>query len=310
MLDHYVWGDVHRISPEAPVPVVHATRDSWAAGGAANVALNLANLGVKTSLLGYLADDDAGCRLQQILLDYGVALSRPLVHSATPSIIKTRVMARGQQLCRIDREAPPDAYAPDHAPDFLEALNQALAGCDAVVISDYAKGLVSQGIVDHVLREGGNRSCLIAIDPKPASHLNFHGVGVLTPNRGEALELAGLKPLHPDEPYPIDLVCRRIYETHAPVLLVITLGADGMALSTNGVVIEHIPTVAREVFDVSGAGDTVIATLVAALAAGSAPGIAARLANHAAGCVVAHMGTVPIARSELCQALERESGEV
>jgi D-beta-D-heptose 7-phosphate kinase/D-beta-D-heptose 1-phosphate adenosyltransferase len=304
MLDHYIWGDAHRISPEAPVPVVHVSRDTWAAGGAANVAINLANLGVQTSLLGYLADDDAGRRLQEILLDHQVTLTRPLsTQSATPSIIKTRVMARGQQLCRIDREAPPANYRADHDREFLDLLARAVPDADAVIISDYAKGLIHQETVNRVLKESAKTSCLVAIDPKPASLLNFRGVGVLTPNRSEALELAGLKMFHPDDPYPLDLVCRRIHETHAPALLVITLGADGMAVSSNGVVIERIPTVAREVFDVSGAGDTVIATLTAALATGLCPSDAARFANLAAGCVVARMGTVPITRESILAAI-------
>lgn len=304
MLDHYIWGDVHRISPEAPVPVVHASRDSWAAGGAANVALNLANLGVQTTVIGHLADDDAGHRLHQILLDHGVAAPRKPVSSPAPTIIKTRVMARGQQLCRIDREAPTHAYMVSQGRDFSGILSESLATADAVILSDYAKGMIHQEIVDLVLAEREKTRCLVAIDPKPSRHLRLRNAGLLTPNRAEALELAGITGVHPDEEYPLDLICRKIHEIYAPELLVITLGAEGMAVCRDGCVQERIPTQAREVFDVSGAGDTVIAALTAALASGATPGNAARIANFAAGCVVAHMGTAPVDRNELTTTLE------
>jgi len=300
MLDHYIWGDVHRISPEAPVPVIHAARDTWTAGGAANVALNLANLGVQTSVLGHLADDEAGHRLAGILADRQVQLIRPPVPGGTATIIKTRVLARSQQLCRIDREGAREAYRLDHTAEFPAQLQQALAGTHAVILSDYAKGVVTQPLVDSLLSAAAvTPGLLVAVDPKPSRRLVIPRAGLLTPNRSEALELAGLPEPHPDEAYPLEEVCRRIFAAYDPQLLVITLGADGMAICRTGQVMERLPTEAREVFDVSGAGDTVIATLTAALAAGSDPSSAARLANAAAGTVVAHMGTVPVQREEL-----------
>ncbi|MEO8614625.1 MAG: bifunctional ADP-heptose synthase [Luteolibacter sp.] len=310
MLDHYIWGDVHRISPEAPVPVVHASRDTWAAGGAANVALNLANLGVQTTVIGHLGDDDAGKRLYQILLEHQVAAPRKPMATPAPTIIKTRVMARGQQLCRIDREASSHSYQMTQDGDFPQTLTQALATADAVILSDYAKGMINQQIMDQVLAERAETKRLVAIDPKPSRRLSFRNSGLLTPNRAEALELAGITGIHPDEPYPLDLVCRRIHEIYTPELLVITLGAEGMAVCQNGCVQELIPTHAREVFDVSGAGDTVIAALTAALAAGAAPVDAARLANIAAGCVVAHMGTVPVQLDEVLREIARPPTEI
>jgi rfaE bifunctional protein kinase chain/domain len=306
MLDHYIWGDVHRISPEAPVPVVHVSRDSWAAGGAANVALNLANLGARTTVIGHLADDDAGHRLHQILLDHGVAAPRKPLVSPAPTIIKTRVLARGQQLCRIDRESSADLYRLSQEWDFSGILAEALDSADAVILSDYAKGTIHQEIVDQVLEERAKTRRLVAVDPKPSRRLNISKCGLLTPNRNEALELAGITGIHPDEAYPLDLVCRGIHETYAPDLLVITLGAEGMAVCQNGCVQERIPTHAREVFDVSGAGDTVIAALTLALASGAAPVDAARIANLAAGCVVAHMGTVPVQLDEVIRAIRRQ----
>lgn len=281
------------------MPVVHTSRDSWTAGGAANVALNLANLGIQTTVIGHLADDDAGHRLHGILLDHGITTPRKPVTSQAPTIIKTRVMARGQQLCRIDREASTQAYQISQGHDFSEILFESLATADAVILSDYAKGMIHQEIVDHVIAEREKTRRLVAIDPKPSRHLRFRNVGLFTPNRTEALQLAGITGVHPDEEYPLKLICRKIHEIYAPELLVITLGAEGMAVCRDGCVQELIPTQAREVFDVSGAGDTVIAALTAALASGATPGNAARVANFAAGCVVAHMGTVPVDRAEL-----------
>ena len=300
MLDHYIWGDVHRISPEAPVPVIHAARDTWTAGGAANVALNLANLGVQTSVLGHLADDEAGHRLAGILAERKVHLIRPPVPGGTATIIKTRVLARSQQLCRIDREGAREAYRLDDTPGFAAQLEQALTGTHAVILSDYAKGVVTQPLVDRLLAAATSTpGLLIAVDPKPSRRLLLPRAGLLTPNRSEALELAGLPEPHPGEAYPLEEVCCRIHEAYHPHLLVITLGAGGMAICREGQVTERLPTEAREVFDVSGAGDTVIATLTAALAAGSDDSSAARLANAAAGTVVAHMGTVPVQYAEL-----------
>ena len=299
MLDHYLWGDIHRISPEAPVPIVNVVRDTYTAGGAANVALNLINLGVHTSLIGHIVPDEAGQRLSSILSDSGVELIDLNCNSDTPTIVKTRVIVQSQQLCRIDREIFRDKYILDNIPNFYSVLEDILVNVDAVIVSDYAKGVITQSLVDFILNKAANGSnFLVAIDPKPAHKLSFAGAGLLTPNRQEALELAGLKINH-DEKYPLEDVCSQIYKMYAPHLLVITLGAEGMAICKNGKVETHLPTEAQEVFDVTGAGDTVIATLSAALAAGMNVYQSAWLANGAAGCVVAHMGTVPVKIEEL-----------
>jgi rfaE bifunctional protein kinase chain/domain len=291
MLDHYIWGDVHRISPEAPVPVVHAARDSETAGGAANVALNLAALGAKTSVVGVLGDDAHGETLRAILSAAGIDTTGCRTSDGAPTIVKTRVIARNQQLCRIDREAPRANYAIDVLPGSLDDLAIAIAGADAVIFSDYAKGAITQPLLDALLPVAGKHATLVAIDPKPSRKLDFRGIQLITPNRHEALELAGLPEAAPGEAYPLAETARRIHQTHAPENLIITLGADGMAICRNGEVESVLPTRAREVFDVSGAGDTVIATLTAALAAGADASSAAHLANLAAGDVVSKMGT-------------------
>ncbi|SEP40133.1 bifunctional heptose 7-phosphate kinase/heptose 1-phosphate adenyltransferase [Mucilaginibacter sp. OK283] len=300
MLDHYIWGNVHRISPEAPVPVVQVNKDTYTAGGAANVAINLSNLGVKTKIMGHCTMDEAGKKLLGILSGKGVKYLPPELLFQAPTIVKTRVIVHSQQLCRIDREDTRECYTIDSAPGFENMLRQALSDVDAVIVSDYAKGVISQSLLDSILKIARDLpDLLVALDPKPARRLSFRGVGLLTPNRAEALALAELPEPAPEEKYPIEKICRRIHDIYNPEILIVTLGADGMAISHRGEVVEHLPTVARQVFDVSGAGDTVIATLTAALASGANAAEAARFANAAAGCVVAHVGTAPIDYQEL-----------
>lgn len=303
MLDHYIWGDVHRISPEAPVPVVHAVRDTHVAGGAANVALNLASLGVTASVIGVLGDDDHGGMLRAILSEAGIDISGCLSGEGITTIVKTRVIARNQQLCRIDREAVRSAYAIDSRCGASIAITEAIAHADAVIFSDYAKGVITQPLLDFALPAAVRHGTLVAIDPKPSRKLSFVGVHLITPNRHEALELAGLAEPAPGETYPLAEVARRIHATHAPAHLVVTLGADGMAVCRDGRVAETLPTKAREVFDVSGAGDTVIATLTAAIAAGAPPLDAAAFANLAAGIVVSKVGTAVVTPDEIRQAV-------
>lgn len=295
MLDHYIWGDVHRISPEAPVPVVHAARESHTAGGAANVALNLASLGIPVRLAGALGRDAAGEKLLALLGGAGIDTTLCLSQPQRPTIVKTRVIARTQQLCRIDHEAASSAYSLECSAGLLDAIGQS----DAVIISDYAKGVISQPLLDTLLVHAGRHGKILALDPKPSRKLAFRGASLITPNRHEALELAGLPEPGPGEPYPLDQVCRGIQERHSPELLIITLGADGMAICRGGKVEQTLPTRAREVFDVSGAGDTVIATLTAALAAGAAAPDAAKLANLAAGVVVSRIGTATVTPEDL-----------
>lgn len=298
MLDHYLWGEVSRISPEAPVPIVQVARESDTAGGAANVALNLAALGVKTELIGCLGADQPGGRLQAILAAKAVDTARCVVRASVDTIVKTRVIARNQQLCRLDREGTRTGYAilPDAA--LAALLEEAVIAADAVIVSDYAKGVVTQELLDLLLALGRKHGRLIAVDPKPQRPLAWRGAGVLTPNRAEALELAGC-PGPAGEGVTLDEIVARIAERHAPELLVITLGAQGMAVCRGGKVQQVMPTRAREVFDVSGAGDTVIATLVAALAAGADALVAAELANVAAGIVISKLGTATVTPEEL-----------
>ena len=297
MLDHYLWGDATRISPEAPVPVVKTERDTFTAGGAANVAANLRALGAAVELVGTTGDDENGRRLAAILASSGIAFDPALAAPSRPTILKMRVMCRNQQLCRIDREAPPAAYALPEA-WLADALPAKVAAADAVLISDYAKGVATPDLIRRVqaLAAGAKP---VSLDPKPRPGLVFSGLDIITPNRAEAFALAGLQPTPASEPFPAEALCRALHERHATRLLVITLGEGGMLLSSGGTPLARIPTAARAVFDVSGAGDTVNAVLTSAIAAGAAPETAAALANQAAGVVVEKLGTATATPAEI-----------
>lgn len=295
MLDRYVWGDATRISPEAPVPVIDVDRETWTAGGAGNVALNLAALGARCTVAGFIGDDEAGRKLSAALAE------KKIFTLATPgtgqTIMKTRVMVQRQQLCRIDREAPPAAYGitPAQAESLLA---KEIAASDAIILSDYAKGLLTDELVARVTKLARAAGRFVALDPKPKRKLAFHGLDLITPNKRESLQLADIE-LPPHTPFPAAEVSARLHERYATKHLVVTLGEDGMLLSSGGKIVKTIPTAAREVFDVSGAGDTALAALVLALASGRSLEDAAHFANAAAGVVVGKLGTATVTPKEL-----------
>jgi D-glycero-beta-D-manno-heptose-7-phosphate kinase len=301
MLDHYIWGDATRISPEAPVPVIDIARDTWTAGGAANVAINVASLGAHCTVIGFLGSDANGARLRAILGEKGVeAIATP---GDGMTIVKTRVMVQHQQLCRLDRESPPYAYAIDPVRSG-RLLAKAIRACDAVVLSDYAKGTLSERLVSQVTKLARASRKFIALDPKPKHQLAFNGLDLITPNKREALQLAGIEPA-PGAPFPAAAVCARLDERYRTKNVVVTLGEDGMLLSSGGRLLKMIPTAAREIYDVSGAGDTALAGLVLALTSGAGLEEAAHFANAAAGVVVAKLGTATVSPAELLDHVSR-----
>jgi len=300
MLDHYIWGDATRISPEAPVPVVDIARDSYTAGGAANVALNIASLGAQCTVAGFIANDEAGIKLSKILGAKHISTIATPGSGAT--IVKTRVLVQHQQLCRLDREAAPSAYR--IAPDKIEPLfRKAIESCDAVVFSDYAKGILTDELIESVNKLARAAGKFVALDPKPKRKLHFRDLDLMTPNRREALQLADIEP-EPHTPFPAEKVCAQLHKLYGTRNLVITMSEDGMLLSTDGAIGKTIPTAAREVFDVSGAGDTALASLVLALAAGSDLETAAHFANAASGVVVGKLGTATVTPDELVAYVE------
>ena len=293
MLDRYVTGEVNRISPEAPVPVMTVEDEKAVAGGAANVALNASALGAQVEAVGWFGTDDHGKCLINLLEAKGIKVDSELAFDGAPTISKTRVMASNQQICRVDRELASHAYQPD-----LGLLGNALVkkaeSVDAVIVSDYGKGFVSNELLS-LVREA---SSFLAVDSKPSRLLDYSRPDLLTPNRHEALELAGRLRLSRG-PFLEEEVVRTICEKFNPAMLAITLGSDGMLLARDGMVEKTIPTAAREVFDVSGAGDTVIASLTLALVAGASLEEAAELANLTAGIVVGKVGTATASTEEI-----------
>lgn len=303
MLDRYIWGDATRISPEAPVPVIDVSRETWTAGGAANVALNIAALGARCTVGGFVGSDESGAKLTQSLESKKIAVIK--TPGSAQTIVKTRVMVQRQQLCRIDLESPPASYGMT-ALQAQALFAQEIAACDAVIISDYAKGILNDEVVARVTQLARAAGKFIALDPKPKRKLAFHSLDLITPNKRESLELAELTPA-PHTPYPAAEVCARLHERYGSKHLVITLGEEGMLLSSGGRILGTIPTAAREVFDVSGAGDTALAALVLALTAGAKLENAALFANAAAGVVVGKLGTATVTPAELRAYVAQES---
>lgn len=295
MLDRYLWGDVSRISPEAPVPVVQAQRDTYAPGGGANVALNLRAIGCQVNLIGRIGKDPEGETLGRLLQEAGISFPQEVLPPAPQTIHKTRVMVRNQQLCRIDREDHPESYGLTR-PSLEKILRDQVRGCDAVILSDYGKGTISSGLID--LLQSIDPPPFLALDPKPRRKLVHQKIDLLTPNRTEAMQLAGIE-AEGEKEFPASEVCRGIRGRYQPKYIAITLGAEGMLLCENGDGVERIPTEAQQVFDVSGAGDTVIACMTAALAAGADFRSAAELANRAAGIVVGKVGTATASPREI-----------
>ena len=295
MLDHYVWGDATRISPEAPVPVVDIQRDTHTAGGAGNVALNIASLGARCTVAGFIGKDEAGIQLAQILQRHKITTLATPRTGAT--IVKTRVLVQHQQLCRLDRESHPGSYGIDPA-KIDKLFSAAIKAADAIILSDYAKGLFSDALIARLTLLARAAGKFIALDPKPKRPLAFAKLDLITPNKRESLQLAGIEPA-PHAPFPKEEVCAKLHQLYGTRNLVITLGEEGMLLSSGGKILKIIPTAAREVFDVSGAGDTSLAGLVLALSAGADLETAAHFANAAAGVVVGKIGTATVTPAEL-----------
>jgi D-beta-D-heptose 7-phosphate kinase/D-beta-D-heptose 1-phosphate adenosyltransferase len=301
MVDRYLWGDIRRISPEAPVPIVAIDSETHTAGGAANVAHNLAVLGVRCELFGLVGNDPNGVELQTILQQQKVSFDPRLACAKAPTITKTRIVAQRQQVCRLDREAAPEAYSIEDA-GLLKLLAEKAAQHDAVIISDYAKGVITQPVID-VLREvRAKRKTFLALDPKPVRPLEITSLNLITPNYSEGLALSGLIAIGRKGP-SADEIATAVLERYRPECLVMTLGEKGMLLRTARGASRHFPTMVREVADVSGAGDTVISTLTAAIAAGLPPENAVEIANAAAGVVVGKLGTATATRAEILHAL-------
>ncbi|MDR2664292.1 MAG: PfkB family carbohydrate kinase [Puniceicoccales bacterium] len=300
MLDHYIIGSANRLSPEAPVPVVLAHEDIWLLGGAANVARNLAALGTMAEVAGRIGKDPQGDKLQNLLADCNILFDVGFHDVSISTISKTRIVAGRQQVCRIDREQSASAYSVARG-THMDVVERALKRANFFVLSDYAKGTLTQPVVNKVIKLAKAQGCFVAADPKPSRPLQYPGVDLLTPNAQEARAMAGCDP-YDTENCDWSVICKKIYDRHLPKNLVITQGADGMLIAREGRLIKSVPTMAQEVSDVSGAGDTVIAALSVALAGGSTLEEAAHFANTAAGIVIRKFGTAVATPAEIINA--------
>jgi rfaE bifunctional protein kinase chain/domain len=307
MLDRYIHGQVDRISPEAPVPVVRVLRERSVPGGACNVALNVQALGGRAELAGAVGTCAMGDELLGHLRRAGVGTDAVHRDAAVTTVVKTRILAERQQMLRVDREAN-DLGDLMELPGFAEGLDRALSRTRGVILEDYGKGVLRQSVVSHVLGACAARNLFSGYDPKDNHELDVRGVGFATPNRKEAFQVAGMRDRTPEADPLGDVhllgAAARLAELWEPDHLAITLGPQGMLLQSRGAGPVHVGTRAREVFDVSGAGDTVIATAMMALCAGAGFREAAGLANVAAGIVVGKLGTATTTREEILQALK------
>ena len=302
MLDHFIWGSVARISPEAPVPVVDFQRESFMPGGAANVARNLAAMNLSTEIFGAVGRDAAAGQLASILKEQGIGCRGLVASASRPTIKKTRIVAHQQQVVRIDRESRANLDAP-LTRQLIAQLKKEIPKADAVIVGDYGKGVVTQPLLNEIKALCHERGVWLSLDPKPVHHLNLGGLSLITPNRKETFELANLpddtRDLNPLADKNLMAAAERLLIEIRPAVLLITLGELGMLLCQRGQKPFHIPTLAQEVFDVSGAGDTVIATFTLAIAAGASPVEAAIISNHAAGIVVGKVGTATASVEEV-----------
>lgn len=305
MIDRYIVGDVDRISPEAPVPVLRQSREYATPGGAANVAMNLAGLGVNARIAGFVGRDGSAEELRSLLSSGGVDV-RGLLPCALPTIAKTRVVSRTQQLLRVDVESR-TAQAADDCASLLQFAVQQVSSADAVVLSDYAKGSLTDALCRAVIDEAQTRKIPVLVDPKTRDLRKYSGATTICPNLNELSAATGVEAHRTTE---LLQAGRDLLRSLDLDFLTVTMSEKGIrVLRADGKGEElHSPARAREVFDVSGAGDTVIATLAAGLAGGLSADTAVELANVAAGIVVAKLGTVPVSAHEIVAELTVSGG--
>jgi D-glycero-beta-D-manno-heptose-7-phosphate kinase len=309
MLDEFVWGKVGRISPEAPVPVVEVTGQSFYPGGAANVARNLCEFINHVSVAGRLGKDASGQQLRDLLANQKIDIAHLVEDGDFQTIVKTRIIARHQQVVRVDRErvASPSE---DQIARVVAAVKKALPELDALIFEDYGKGFLSADLVSQVAQDARAAGKIIAADPNPRNLIDWHGVTVVKPNRAEAFLAAGIAWCDPDKSPEEDADLVRagemLLKKWDTQCILITLGEHGMMLFQTKQPPHHIPTKARDVFDVSGAGDTAIALFTLGLACGATPLEAAEIANHGSAVVVGKLGTATVTRNELVASFEHD----
>jgi len=302
MLDRYVYGQVERISPEAPIPVLHTQREAVTLGGAGNVVRNIVSLGGQTDLVGVIGQDQAGYDLAKQLTSLPQVTSYLLTDASRPTTLKTRFVADGQQLLRADLEIN-QAISADMEEQTLQRVKGAIEGCRVIILSDYAKGVLTDRVVAEIIKLATASGRKILIDPKGRDFTRYRGAYMLTPNRRELADATGLPVRTIDE---VEKAARQLIEAHKIQSVLAKLGSDGISLVQKDEKPQHFRASAREVFDVSGAGDTVVAAMALALAGGLAPDDAAALANVAGAVVVGKIGTAVCTPQELARELAHD----
>ena len=310
MLDEFVWGKVGRISPEAPVPVVEVTGESFYPGGAANVARNLREFVDRVAIIGLLGKDRSGQQLRELLSEQKIDTSNAVQETTFHTIVKTRIIARHQQVVRVDRERFVGPSAPQ-IKEVVAAVRKNIPEIDAIIFEDYGKGFLSTELVSQIADAARSARKIVAADPNPRNLVEWRGLTVIKPNRAEAFHAADISNGDADVVPSQDADLKRTGETllkkwEAENVL-ITLGEHGMMLFQKKEAPHYIPTKAREVFDVSGAGDTAIALFTLGLACGATPTEAAEIANHASAVVVSKLGTATVTRDELMASFRGDS---
>ncbi|HLA94599.1 MAG TPA: D-glycero-beta-D-manno-heptose-7-phosphate kinase [Pyrinomonadaceae bacterium] len=303
MLDRYWWGDVTRISPEAPVPVVRLRKDTFAAGGAANVAANVAGIGASAFLVGVVGDDAEGERFVRILGDLNIRPEFILRSRLRPTTVKTRIVANNQQVVRVDQEET-GPLSIDEEEKIWASITKIIEEVDVVIVSDYAKGVLTCDILARLITKSNEIGKPVLVDPKGKDYLRYSGASLLTPNRKEAAEACHLEN---DTQDLVDIAGNSLLNDLNLGAVLITQGEDGMTMFRPDRDPVHLDAMAQEIFDVTGAGDTVIACLGAAMAAGASGLDAARIANIGASLVIQHVGTTFLTADDFSTALNGPS---
>jgi ADP-heptose synthase, bifunctional sugar kinase/adenylyltransferase len=310
MLDEFVWGKVGRISPEAPVPVVEVTGESFYPGGAANVARNLREFVERVAIIGLLGKDRSGQQLRELMSEQKIDTSNAVEEATFHTIVKTRIIARHQQVVRVDREKFVGPSA-SQVEAVVTAVRKNIPETDAIIFEDYGKGFLSTELVSQIAEAARSARKIVAADPNPRNLVAWRGLTVIKPNRTEAFLAAGIPGRDPDTVPSQDADLKRAGETLLKKWetenVLITLGEHGMMLFQGKETPHYIPAKAQEVFDVSGAGDTAIALFTLGLACGATPTEAAEIANHGSAVVVSKLGTATVTRDELMASFREDS---
>jgi D-beta-D-heptose 7-phosphate kinase/D-beta-D-heptose 1-phosphate adenosyltransferase len=312
MLDEFVWGKVGRISPEAPVPVVEVTGESFYPGGAANVARNLREFVDQVAVIGMLGNDRSGRQLRQLLSEQKIDTSSAIEDDSFYTIVKTRIIALHQQVVRVDREKIVTPSKTQVA-KAVAAVRKSIKETDAIIFEDYGKGFVTSELVTEIAREAVSDGKIVAADPNPRHSVDWRGVTIVKPNRAEAFLAAGIPwcdaEKAPEEDADLQRAGEALLKKWETQYVLITLGEHGMMLFQQNDAPHYIRTKARQVFDVSGAGDTAIALFTLGLVCGATPIEAAEIANHASAVVVSKLGTATVTRDELVASFRADSDD-